>query len=220
MKRGLVILICLLLMSAYASPILGRTESAAAQSKVLRIANLGEYMAGDEGEGTPGLLQRFEEEFDVTVEYSRFDTNERIYNDLKLNKQGNSYSYDLVCVSDYMIQKMIREGMLEKIENPDVKIPTYVENVSPYIQEVFEKTGIAEYAVGYMWGTMGFVLWGNRARCRSPALQWLCLAAYACSSGCIPCAARWHSPSQLLLGRNCACAHPRAVNQLISHRQA
>lgn len=174
MKRGLVILICLLLMSAYASPILGRTESAAAQSKVLRIANLGEYMAGDEGEGTPGLLQRFEEEFDVTVEYSRFDTNERIYNDLKLNKQGNSYSYDLVCVSDYMIQKMIREGMLEKIENPDVKIPTYVENVSPYIQEVFEKTGIAEYAVGYMWGTMGFVYNADYVA-HSDAMTWSAL---------------------------------------------
>ncbi|NLK17231.1 MAG: extracellular solute-binding protein [Clostridiales bacterium] len=174
MKRGFWLLICFLLMCAYASPILGRTESAVAQSKVLRIANLGEYMAGDEGKDIPALLEVFEEEFDVSVEYSRFDTNERIYNDLKLNKQGDSYGYDLVCVSDYMIQKMIREGMLEKIENPGVNIPNYMQNVSPYIQEVFEKAGISEYAVGYMWGTMGYVYNADYVA-HSDALSWMAL---------------------------------------------
>jgi spermidine/putrescine transport system substrate-binding protein len=155
MKKFLTVMVCALMICAFSSPLLYGIKSASAETPVLRIANWGEYMAGDKAEGTPELLEQFEEEFGVRVEYSHYDTNEWIYNDMKLNEKDGKYNYDLICPSDYMIQKMIRKNMLEKIE-PD-KIPSYYENVSPFINELFEKAEIHEYAIGYMWGTLGFV---------------------------------------------------------------
>lgn len=174
MKRIASFLICLFFICGLVSPVFDGTKTASAQNRVLRVANLGEYIAGDAGEGTPELLQAFEEEFNVTVEYARFDTNERIYNDMILNKNGDSYYYDLVCVSDYMIQKMIRENMLETIDDPAENIPTYMENVSPYIRDVFEDVEISEYAVGYMWGTMGYVYNADKVS-HSDAMSWSAL---------------------------------------------
>lgn len=93
---------------------------------------------------------------DVNLVYSTFGTNEIMYNDIKTGKG----SYDLVCPSDYMIEKMMRENMLRKLDAQSLS--TYNENVSPLFRDTFEgitvgESTMAEYAIGYMWGTMGFV---------------------------------------------------------------
>lgn len=93
----------------------------------------------------------------ITVQYSCFDTPEDAYNVLKMNGSD----YDVVCPSDYMIEKMAREGMLQKINLPENGI--YNTNVSPFIKEKFEsvkwgannENNLSQYAIGYMWGTMG-----------------------------------------------------------------
>ena len=70
--------------------------------------------------------------------------------------------YDLLCPSDYMIQRLIREDKLEKFdydlttESYDL-IPNYNDYGSPYLKEIFKDNEWSEYSVGYMWGTMGFV---------------------------------------------------------------
>lgn len=117
----------------------------------LSIYNCYEYI--DES-----LIEKFEREYNVTVEYSCFDTPEDCYNKLTM---GNKY--DLICPSDYMIEKMAREGMLEEI-NLDEE-GAYRQNVSPYIDNVFKSITWGEnnskslynYAAGYMWGTLGLV---------------------------------------------------------------
>lgn len=93
---------------------------------------------------------------DVDVVYSTFGTLEVMYNDVKTGKG----KYDLVCPSDYMIEKMMRENMLRKLDVSSLN--TYNENVSPLFRDTFKgievgDTTMADYAVGYMWGTMGFV---------------------------------------------------------------
>ncbi len=121
----------------------------------LRIYNCYEYI--DET-----LLDKFETEYeaktgeDIEVEYSCFDTPEDCYNSLKIDGSA----YDLICPSDYMIEKMAREGMLEEIELPSGG--NYMQNVSPFIKETFESItfdgkSLANYAAGYMWGTLGLV---------------------------------------------------------------
>ncbi|MBO4594072.1 MAG: extracellular solute-binding protein [Clostridia bacterium] len=93
----------------------------------------------------------------ITVQYSCYDTPEDLYNNLKI--KGSDY--DVVCPSDYMIEKMAREGMLRKITLPEDSI--YNANVSPFIKEKFESVtwgddneyNLSQYAIGYMWGTMG-----------------------------------------------------------------
>ncbi len=112
----------------------------------------------------------------VVVNYSTFGTLENMYNELQLTKKkgkdGYTYAYDLVCPSDYMIQRMINEDMLERYDmNEDgtyAALGNYNDNASAFIQNLFngktekdEVTGYvgkwSEYAACYMWGTMGFV---------------------------------------------------------------
>ena len=148
---------------------------------VLRVANWEEYI--DEGDwdeedgiefsdGTVlcpklSMVEDFEEWYfetygqRVKVEYSTFGTNEELYNQITIGDV-----YDLACPSEYMIMKMLREGMLtpysEGFHDAQVEENYYEKGVSPFIAEVYDGLSIDghklnEYAAGYMWGTLGFV---------------------------------------------------------------
>lgn len=147
----------------------------------LRVSNWEEYIdLGDWDEeelidlddgteilGVNAMYEDFEEWFyekygkRVVVEYSTFGTNEELYNQLTIGDV-----YDLVCPSEYMIMKMMREGMLEPFSD-DFKDKTnednyYINGVSPYIKGVYDDLSInnepiSKYAAGYMWGTLGLV---------------------------------------------------------------
>ncbi len=123
---------------------------------VLRVYNWEDYISMPDGEDDEyvDLIAEFEKENPgVTVEYSTFGTNENMYNELKIG----GASYDLVCPSDYMIMKMIEEDMVEPFEQEFVENSNYAKYASPYIKDLFEKNGWTQYAVAYMWGTMGYV---------------------------------------------------------------
>ncbi len=99
------------------------------------------------------VIEQFEEESGITVNYVTFATNEEMYNELKNNPDGA----DLVCPSEYMILKMKDEGMLTPYAVP----ANWNLNGSPYIKQVFADLGLTSgaetYATGYMWGTMGYI---------------------------------------------------------------
>ena len=131
-------------------------------SNVLRVCNCEDYI--DES-----LLDDFEDEFGIKVEYSTFGTNENLYNELVINPN----SYDLVVPSEYMIEKLAMEGRIQKLNKPGYvnQLSNYQTNVSPYIKDRLEQltftptegddkgtlVSIYDYMVGYMWGTMGWV---------------------------------------------------------------
>ena len=147
---------------------------------VLRVCNWEEYI--DEGGweddevidldsgdifGENSLVQDFEQWYQdtygvkVKVEYSTFGTNEELYSQLNL---GNVY--DLVCPSDYMIMKLMKEDKLEPLSkdffDTEDENNYYVNGVSPYINGVFQENQIdgktwSDYAAGYMWGITGMV---------------------------------------------------------------
>lgn len=147
---------------------------------VLRVCNWEEYI--DEGGwdddevidldsgdifGENSMIQDFEQWYQETygkkvkVEYSTFGTNEELYSQLNL---GNVY--DLVCPSDYMIMKLLKEDKLEPLSkdffDTENENNYYVNGVSPYINGVFKENQIdgkpwADYAAGYMWGITGMV---------------------------------------------------------------
>ena len=155
----------------------GQTEN---DTIVLRVCNWEEYI--DEGGweddevidldsgdifGENSMIQDFEQWYQdtygkkVRVEYSTFGTNEELYSQLNL---GNVY--DLVCPSDYMIMKLLKEDKLEPLSkeffDAENENNYYVKGVSPYINGVFEENQIdgkpwADYAAGYMWGITGMV---------------------------------------------------------------
>ena len=135
------------------------------EALVLNVYNWEDYIACDEE--VYDMVAEFEKWYPTThggkavkVNYSTFGTNENMYNELKLTQKKNGdYSYDLVCPSEYMIQKMILEGMCIKFDidaTGYTKVPNYTKNVAPYIEELFASNGWNEYALCYNWGTMGF----------------------------------------------------------------
>ena len=127
----------------------------------LRVYNWYEYIEdGKDEDGnkiTTSVMEEWEADYKartgktVKVVYEMFETNAIMLNTLKTGKT----SYDLVCPSDYIIQKMIREDMLEEIDL--TKIPNYATYASPYLKQLFADNGWTNYAIGYMWGTMGFI---------------------------------------------------------------
>ncbi len=158
MKKLLVVLLALL-----SSVILYANAFAvsAAENVVLRVYNWQDYIddgLDDNGDkvSTP-VIDLWIEDYKkrtgvtVTVIYDTFETPETMLNTLKTGKS----QYDLACPSDYTIQKMIREGMVEKFDTSKLKY--YNKYASPYLKDLFEKNGWTEYSVPYMWGTVGLL---------------------------------------------------------------
>lgn len=118
------------------------------QGKTLNVHNWGEYIANG-SDDSMNVVKEFEELTGITVNYTTFSTNEEVY--ARLRNGGSNY--DLLIPSDYMIARMIREGMLEKLDFTN--IPNF-KNVDPsFLKPVFDPTG--EYSVPYTWGTVGII---------------------------------------------------------------
>ena len=68
--------------------------------------------------------------------------------------------FDLVCPSEYIIERMLKKDLLLPINRNFGKTPDYIPNISPYIQKELEKISqpgrhTNDYVVPYMWGTAG-----------------------------------------------------------------
>ncbi len=136
---------------------------------VLRVYNWQDYINDgvdeDNNKVNKSVLELWAEDYEsrtgrkVSVQYDMFETNETMLNTLRTGKT----QYDLVCPSDYIIQKMIKETVEGGEENIMVekydlsKMPNYTANVSPFISDMFDRYGWTDYAVGYMWGTVGIL---------------------------------------------------------------
>lgn len=123
----------------------------------LKIYNWSDYIDED-------LLGEFEqwyfEQTGETVEivYQMFDINEVML--AKIEK--GAADYDLVCPSDYIIERMINHGLAQPIDRNFGNTPDYTVNMSPFVVENFGKMNTPgknanDYSVGYMWGTVGFM---------------------------------------------------------------
>ena len=121
----------------------------------LKVYNWGDYI--DES-----VIDEFEEKFNINVIYDTFATNEEMYVKIK----GGGSDYDVAFPSDYMIERMIKENLLEKIDFNNV--PNY-----KYIDEKFKNLAYDpnnEYSVPYMWGTVGILY--NKTMVHEPVDSW------------------------------------------------
>jgi spermidine/putrescine transport system substrate-binding protein len=120
----------------------GCGSSDKAQKPTLDVYNWGDYI--DEN-----VLKEFENKYGIKVNYDTFTTNEDMY--VKIKSGGSNY--DVLFPSDYMIKRMIDDGMLYKL-NMD-NIPNY-----KYIEDRFKNLDYDpnnEYSIPYMWGTVGIL---------------------------------------------------------------
>ena len=132
--RCVLVILCIMILS----PVIVSCRD----EGTLQFYNWGDYIDED-------ILKAFTEETGIKIKLSTFETNEGMY--AKLNS-GSAY-YDLAIPSDYMIERMIKEGMLEKIDLNN--IPNY-----KYIDDRFKNLAYDprnEYSVPYMWGTCGLL---------------------------------------------------------------
>ena len=106
------------------------------------IYNWGDYI-------DPELLEEFTKETGIQIQYDTFDSNESMYTKIK---QGGT-TYDIAIPSEYMIAKMIKENLVEKLDHSQIK---GMENIgSDFLDQPFDPGN--EYSVPYFWGTLGIV---------------------------------------------------------------
>lgn len=112
--------------------------------ETLTVLNYGKYM-------DPDVITQFEDETGIKVEYEEYTTPENMYTKYK----AGSIDYDLICTSDYMIEKLIKEGEVQEI-NYD-KIPL-IENLDPvYFEYSTSFDPEKKYTVPYFFGTVGIL---------------------------------------------------------------
>jgi len=122
----------------------------------LFVYNVGDYIH-------PDVVDLFEEENpDISVVYEMYDSNEEMY-----MKVSNSTSpYDVVFPSDYMLEQMLDEGLLNEINFSNVP---NAGNVDPAMSNLsFDPEG--KHSVPYMWGTMGILY--NTTMVDDPVESW------------------------------------------------
>lgn len=167
MKKLLLLVMCGLILSPSAlsvnnAKVNKELRKAPNTKEVLRVFNVEEYMDETLDEDFEKYyLEKYGKEVDVI--YTTFATNEEMLNILRTGKT----QYDLVCPSDYAIQKMLIEDMIIKFDMDEEKQNyTYIDNynkyASPYIKTIFNENKYndvswTEYAVPYMWGTLGLI---------------------------------------------------------------
>ncbi len=121
------------------------------------VYNWGEYIDLD-------VIEMFEKETGITVVYEEFEQNEDMYPKI----ESGAVRYDVVCPSDYMIQKMIDNDLLAEINFDNVP---NIKNIDPtYLKSAEEFDPGNKYSVPYSWGTVGILY--NKTMVDEPIDSW------------------------------------------------
>ena len=127
------------------------TDSAASGSAdggELYVYNWGEYI--DEN-----VISQFEDETGITVVYDLFETNEEMYPVI----EAGAVNYDVVCPSDYMIQKMRENDLLAELNFDNIPNIAQIDPAYMEMSQAFDPEN--KYSVPYCWGTVG-ILYNTR----------------------------------------------------------
>ena len=127
------------------------------RSHILKVYNWADYIDED-------LINEFEVWYEeqtgepVEIIYQTFDINETMLSKIELGHED----YDVVCPSDYIIERMLKNDLLLPLERDFGQTPDYLDNVAPFIKEMFNEIeghgkNANDYSVAYMWGTVGLI---------------------------------------------------------------
>lgn len=145
-KRVFAIVLACLMTLALCSALAGCGGSGGGggENGVVKVYSLGDYI-------DPDLVSRFEDETGISVILDTFDTNEEMY---PVISKG-TVDYDVICTSDYMIEKLVGEGLLAEIDYANVP---NIENID-YDYVSLDETSFDwnTYAVPHTTGTLGIM---------------------------------------------------------------
>ena len=123
----------------------------------LVVYNWGEYI-------DPEVLTMFEEETGIDIVYEEFETNEILYPKIS----SGAIAYDVICPSDYMIQRMIENDLLSEINFDN--IPNLKNIGKQYLEQSRQFDPENKYSVPYCWGTVGILY--NKMMIDEPVDSW------------------------------------------------
>lgn len=134
----------------------GSNESAFKNGKVV-VYNWGEYI-------DPEVITMFQEETGIEVVYEEFETNEIMYPKVA----AGAVTYDVVCPSDYMIERMIQNDLLAQLDYNN--IPNISNIDETYLEQSKQFDPENKYSVPYCWGTVGILY--NKTMVDEPVDSW------------------------------------------------
>ena len=140
MKRIFALLLAMLLLAP------GAAAAEYDPDVTINVYSWGEYIANGT-DGSMDINAEFTRRTGIKVNYTTFDSNESLYSKLV----GGGADYDIIIPSDYMVSRLIDEGMLLPLDYEN--IPNY-----QYIDEQFRSPGYdpeEKYSVPYTWGVVG-----------------------------------------------------------------
>jgi len=132
-------------------------ESNMMNSEKVVVYNWGEYL-------DPEVLTLFEQETGIDVVYEEFETNEILYPKIS----SGAIAYDVICPSDYMIQRMIENDLLAEINFDN--IPNVKNIGKDYMEQSRQFDPENKYSVPYCWGTVGILY--NKTMVDEPITSW------------------------------------------------
>ena len=133
------------------------SKSTTGSNEQVIVYNWGEYL-------DPDVITMFEEETNIKVIYDEYETNEIMYPKI----QSGAISYDVICPSDYMIQRMIENDLLATINFDN--IPNIKNIGQTYLEQSKQFDEDNAYSVPYCWGTIGILY--NRTMVDEPIDSW------------------------------------------------
>lgn len=128
-----------------------------ASGNEIYVYNWGEYI-------DPEVITQFEEETGITVHYEEFETNEEMYTIIA----SGARQYDVICPSDYMIEKMMKNDLLAELDYEN--IPNIQNIGKQYLERAEGFDPGNRYSVPYCWGTVGIMY--NKKMVTEPVTSW------------------------------------------------
>lgn len=135
------------------------SASAADREHTLKIYNWADYIDFN-------VLEDFKTWYteqtgeEIEIIYNTFDINENMLTEIEIGKED----YDVICPSEYIIERMLKRDLLIPIEKDIIPDSIrYFDLEAPFVTEKFQQMApssdirVADYTVGYMWGTTGFL---------------------------------------------------------------
>lgn len=124
-------------------------------AQVLNIYNWADYIGDD-------IIREFEREHGIRVIYNVFSNNEELHARLRAGASG----YDVIFPSDYMVEVLIEEGLLQPIPHDAISNLAYLDE--QFLDLSFDPGN--RYSVPYLWGTTGIGI--NTRFVKEPVESW------------------------------------------------
>ncbi len=155
MKKLIALLLC---GAMCAAALTGCGSSGGGENGEVYVYNWGEYI-------DPDTITMFEEETGIKVIYDEYETNEIMYPKV----EAGSSAYDVLCPSDYMIQKLIANDLIQELNFDNM--PNAKANIgAQYYEQAKEFDPENKYCVPYCWGTVGILY--NKTMVDEPVTSW------------------------------------------------